>query len=217
MADSLQEQLRKAGLVKSNARPERTQRPPRARHRQTPSQPQAAAAVAGPAPGSQTNGPVTTATAHSTAAGHAVIAAPAASPPTTSRERARHALAQKSARDRQLNLQREEQAQARARNAEVKQLIETNHLPRGDGDIVHNFILGKKIKRMYVTRAQQEQLIAGTLVIATQKDRHDLVPAAIGAKIQQRDPRCVVLPRTPTAGETDEAYAAYQVPDDLDW
>ena len=213
MADSLQEQLRKAGLVKSNARPERTQRPPRERHRQAPAQPQAAAA-AGQAPASQTNGPVTTATAHSTAAGHAAIAA---SPPTTSRERARHALAQKSARDRQLNLQREEQAQARARNAEVKQLIETNRLPRGEGDIVHNFILGKKIKRMYVTRAQQEQLIAGTLVIATQKDRHDLVPAAIGAKIQQRDPRCVVLPRTPTAGETDEAYAAYQVPDDLDW
>ena len=215
MADSLQEQLRKAGLVKSNARPERTQRPPRARHRQAPAQPQAAA---GQAPAAQTNGPVTTgAAAHSTAAGHAAIAAPAASPPTTSRERARHALAQKSARDRQLNLQREEQAQARARNAEVKQLIETNRQPRGDGDIVHNFILGKKIKRMYVTRAQQEQLIAGTLVIATQKDRHDLVPAAIGAKIQQRDPRCVVLPRTPTAGETDEAYAAYQVPDDLDW
>ena len=126
-------------------------------------------------------------------------------------------MAEKSARDRQLNLQREEQAKGRARNAEVKQLIETNRLPRGDGDVVHNFILGKKIKRLYITRGQQEQLIAGTLVIATQKDRHDLVPAAIGEKIHQRDPRCVVLPRTLSAGESDPAYAAFQVPDDLDW
>ena len=126
-------------------------------------------------------------------------------------------MAEKSARDRQLNLQREEQAQARARNAQVKRLIETNRLPRTDGDVVHNFILGKKIKHMYVTRAQQEQLIAGTVVIATQKDRHDLVPAAVGEKILQRDPRCVVLPRKPAASETDDAYAAFQVPDDLDW
>ena len=59
--------------------------------------------------------------------------------------------------------------------------------------------------------------MSGSLVIATQKDRHDLVPAAIGEKILQRDPRCVVLPRKPADGELDEAYAAFQVPDDLDW
>lgn len=126
-------------------------------------------------------------------------------------------MSEKSARDRLLNLQREEQAKARARNAEVKQLIETHRLVRTDGDVVHNFVLGKKIKRLYVTREQQAQLIAGTIVIATQKDRHDLVPADVGEKIQQRDPRCVVMPRKPTAGELDDAYAAFQVPDDLDW
>ena len=211
MAESLQDQLRKAGLVKSNARPEREQRPPKVKHRQAQAnaQPQPQPHLSASLPGGSTpqaNAPIATKPK--------AVAPPL---PETSRDRARRAMAEKGARDRQLNLQREEQAKARARNAEVKQLIETNRLPRDQGDIVHNFILGKKIKRIYVTRAQQEQLIAGTLLIATQKDRHDLVPAAIGEKIRERDPRCVVLPRTPTAAELDEDYAAFKVPDDLDW
>ena len=226
--------------MKSNARPEREQRPPRGNPRQAQHAPGAQLPRDGrdhgnaatqntraqPPTPAAANQPTTAAAAQQGAAARA--GSPAAlqvnptanrqsALPETSRDRARRAMSEKNARDRLLNLQREEQAKARARNAEVKQLIETHRLPRTDGDIAHNFILGKKIKRMYVTREQQAQLIVGTIVIATQKDRHDLVPAAVGEKILQRDPRCVVLPRQLTAGEPDAAYAAFQVPDDLDW
>lgn len=145
----------------------------------------------------------------------------------TPTDRARQVIAEKTARDRKLNQQRELQALGTARNAEVKQLIETHRVPRGEGDISYNFLLGKKIKRLYVNAAQQEQLIAGTLVIATQKDRHELVPRAIGEKIFARDPRCVVLPRAADGSgaaaenadgaDADDPYAQFKVPDDLTW
>ena len=75
------------------------------------------------------------------------------------------ALTEKAKRDRQLNRQLKDEAEKKAIAAQIKQLIENNHLPKGDGDVPYNFADNKKIKRIFVSAAVQEQLSRGKLAI----------------------------------------------------
>ncbi|MGL6160339.1 DUF2058 domain-containing protein [Microbulbifer sp.] len=131
---------------------------------------------------------------------------------------AERARAEKVARDRALNAEREAAAQQRAIAAQIKQMVANNRQPKGNGDIAYNFTFEKKIKTFYVTAAVQEHLVAGRLVIVGLDDQFELVPRVIADKIAERNPTAVVQPpadSTP-AGE-DDPYADYQIPDDLMW
>lgn len=135
-------------------------------------------------------------------------------------EAAQRAQAQKAERDRELNRQRQEEAARKEVAAQIKQLIETNRLPRAEGDIPYNFIDGTRIKRIYVTPEIQAQLVKGSLCIAKLGGRHELVRRDVAEKIHARDPKRVIIPTVdpePPATTADDPYAAYQVPDDLMW
>lgn len=135
------------------------------------------------------------------------------------RRAAQKAAAEKAERDRHLNAKRREDAARREIAAQVRQLIEANRLPLGEGEIPYNFVDGRKIRRLHVTEAQQKQLTAGSLAVVKQEGRYHLVPAEAAAKIRARDERCVVALNQPAAQESDpdDPYAAYKVPDDLMW
>ncbi|MBL4581902.1 MAG: DUF2058 domain-containing protein [Gammaproteobacteria bacterium] len=128
---------------------------------------------------------------------------------------------EKIAKDRQLNLEKNKQAEVHALAAQIKQLIEMNIVAK-DGDQKFSFTDSKLIKHIYVSQDQIDQLSRGILAIVTQKDgqkhNHVLVPIGVAKKIEQRDAKVVAFQaQENTIGEEDDPYADFQIPDDLTW
>lgn len=130
---------------------------------------------------------------------------------------ARELVARKAERDRQLNLEKTREAEQKALAAQIRQLVETNRLP-ADGDVPYNFVHGNTVKTLHMSRDMRDQIVQGRLAVVAVGTRYEVVPAAVAEKIGARDEACVVIRRGPdSAGESDDPYAAYTVPDDLIW
>jgi uncharacterized protein YaiL (DUF2058 family) len=135
---------------------------------------------------------------------------------------AQQAQAAKSMRDQELNRRRQEKAERKARLAQIEQLVEQNRLPRLETDDYYSFIDGKMIRRVCVDASRREQLTSGDLAIARYRGHYAVVPAAIAERIRERDEHMVVPLSRPTtgqsgAGEADDAYKDFAIPDDLMW
>jgi uncharacterized protein YaiL (DUF2058 family) len=131
---------------------------------------------------------------------------------------AQQANAEKLARDQELNRQQEEKKRRKAEQAQIKQLIEGSRLPKLESDDYYNFVDDKKVKRVPVNALMREKLSRGSLGIVRHEGRYDVVPRATAERIQERDPRRVVLLNVQNeAPDADDPYAAYQIPDDLMW
>jgi uncharacterized protein YaiL (DUF2058 family) len=135
---------------------------------------------------------------------------------------ANKAQAAKTARD-------QEKAAAKARRAEVKQLIEQHRLPPVESGEYFNFADGNRLARLAVTPAMREQLIKGTIVIVRYEGHYAAVPQDAAARIRERDEFAVVThsgestvskgeagSKSP-AGDQDDPYKDFVVPDDLVW
>ena len=148
-------------------------------------------------------------------------------PPPVSPEKlaALKAQAAKNARDQELNRKQQEKAAAKARRAEVKQLIEQHRLPPVVSEEHFNFADGTRLARVAVTPALREQLIKGTVAIVRYEGHYALVPEAAVARIRERDEHAIVTQETAPAGgagaaasaEKDDPYKDFVVPDDLVW
>lgn len=131
---------------------------------------------------------------------------------------AQEAMAEKAKRDQELNRQQQEKVEQKARTAQVKQLIEVSRLPRLITEDYYNFVDDKKVKRIPVNAMVRNKLSSGSLAIVHHGGGYEIIPREAALKIQERDPRRIVLLNTPTeAPDADDPYAAYQVPDDLMW
>lgn len=136
-----------------------------------------------------------------------------------SKEQARRSIAEKVQRDRELNKQQQAEAEKKAVQAQITQLIRMNRIDRQSGDVAYQFTDGSKIKKIYVTRKLQDELSKGRLAIARLGESYELLPAPAAQKIMQRDEQTIVLLISNNNVEVDEAdpYADYQIPDDLMW
>lgn len=133
---------------------------------------------------------------------------------------AQKAQSEKVERDRQLNLQRKQEAEQRAITAQIRQLIEMNRQEKGAGDITYNFTDGSKVTHIYVDERQQRQLGNGHLAIVRLDGHYEIVPSTVSEKIALRDESYLVFcnkGRTETVVDEDDPYAEFQVPDDLMW
>jgi uncharacterized protein YaiL (DUF2058 family) len=138
------------------------------------------------------------------------------------RRRAQQAAADKAKRDRELNRRHQEEARRKAEANELRQLIHTNRVPRGEGEIAYSFLDGDSLKRIYVTPDQQVKLAGGGLAVVRQDTGYELVSPEIADRIRARDESLVLVHNRPgeDGGEgegEDDAYADYKVPDDLMW
>ncbi len=134
--------------------------------------------------------------------------------PAVARERA-----EKAARDRELNEQRNEVRRQREVNAQVRQLVTQHRHPRpeSEDDIPFHFDNKGKIKRIFVSTATHKLIADRKLVIVNDNGRFELVPPAIAEKVRERNPSLVIdLPEEQKPAE-DDPYAGYEVPDDLMW
>ena len=136
-----------------------------------------------------------------------------------SRLAAEKALAEKVQRDRELGRQRQAEADKKAIYAQIVQLVNTSRIDRKGGEVAYQFTDGKKIKKLYVTAAQQNQLTKGMIAISKLGEEYELVPANIAEKIAQRDASVILVHNKPGADQVDEddPYADYPIPDDLRW
>ena len=136
----------------------------------------------------------------------------------TQQRLALEAQAEKVKRDQELNRQQQEKVEAKARAAQVKQLIETSRLPKLTTEDYYNFVDDKKVKRLSVNVMMRDKLSKGSLAIVRYEGRYEVVPRATAERIQERDPKRVVLLNVQSGEpDPDDPYAAYQVPDDLMW
>ncbi|UVE16620.1 DUF2058 domain-containing protein [Pseudomonas sp. LS44] len=134
------------------------------------------------------------------------------------RQAALQAMADKAARDQELNRQQQEKAQKKAEAAQIKQLIEHSRLPKLTTEDYYNFVDDKKIKRLSVNSLMRNKLSSGSLAVVRHGGGYEVIPREAALKIQERDPNRIVLLNTSTeVADADDPYAAYQVPDDLMW
>lgn len=122
-------------------------------------------------------------------------------------------------KDKTLNRQRDEEAQQKAFISQVKQLIEMNRLDRNHGDIGYNFTDGTTVKKIYIDKIIQTQLVNGRLAIARYLDGYEVIPAAVADKIALRDQESIVLNNVVDESivDEDDPYADFVIPDDLMW
>jgi len=120
-------------------------------------------------------------------------------------------------RDRELNLQRKREADKRAIQAQIRQLIELNQVIDYDGDIAYNFTDNNIIKSIYLSEQVHRQLNRGQLAIVKLGHNYKLVPTAVAEKISQRDEETIIQCNKPQQESEDDDYADYKVPDDLMW
>ncbi len=137
---------------------------------------------------------------------------------TTEREAATLAKAE---RDRELNRERHEEQERKARLAQIRQLVEAHRLTPEDGEIRFNFVDQGKVKSMHVSEATRSRLTRGRWGIIRLEGRYEMVEAEIAGKIAERDPAVVILLNRNAENEAtnnpDDPYAAYVIPDDLTW
>jgi len=131
----------------------------------------------------------------------------------------KQALAEKAARDRELNQKRNEARRQREIATQIRQLVLDNRHPRGNGedDIAFHFEYRGKVKRLYVSGHTHEMITRGKLVIVNHNGIFELVPADIAEKVRRRNPGIVVDPPKEQTPDENDPYADYQVPDDLMW
>lgn len=128
-------------------------------------------------------------------------------------------------RDKQLSEQQKQAALSKEYKAQVKQLIEMNKIAIAKGDIGFNFTDNNLIKKVFVDKTTQAQLISGRLAIArlivdnSGESQYAIIPASVADKIAQRDANSIVLNSALSQEEQDEEdpYADFKVPDDLMW
>ncbi len=128
-------------------------------------------------------------------------------------------LKEQAEKDRQLNLARQKEAERKAIDSQIKQLIETHHQADMSGETAYNFTDGSTIKTIYLSNSAIKQIANGRLAIAKWNDQYKIVPKVIAEKICERDKKYIVhlvSPQKPAKDE-DDPYAEYQIPDDLMW
>lgn len=133
--------------------------------------------------------------------------------------RAQQGARDKAERDRQLNLQRKEDSERKAKVAQALDLINKNKLDRTNADHTYQFIHNNKVRSILVTDSMRKQLSADRLAIVKARGEYELVSIEISEKIKARDASIVIsIAGTSTSSPIDgDPYADYQVPDDLIW
>ncbi|MGH8230108.1 MAG: DUF2058 domain-containing protein [Steroidobacteraceae bacterium] len=125
----------------------------------------------------------------------------------------------KAARDQELSRRQREEANKKACQAQIEQLVEHNRLPRAQTDELYNFVDGNKIRRIPADAPVRERIGRGEIAIVRCNGRYELVPADTAARIRERDQHAVIVGgfASDPAGTDDETYRSFVVPDDLVW
>ena len=132
---------------------------------------------------------------------------------------ARQAREERARLDRERNEALQIEAQHKAIAAQIRQMIDVNRINRGRGQASYQFAQAGKIKKIFVSEEQHQQLSRGLIAIAQLDEQFELIPAPVAAKISERDQAAILVLHEKSAQQDDEddPYADYPIPDDLMW
>jgi len=99
----------------------------------------------------------------------------------------------------------------RVRKQKLAALLDGKSLNAADADVPRHFPHGNKIRRVYVTAAQLQQLNRGDMAVVQIAGRYLLVSREVALQTQAIDELALVLLCDPNAPAEDD------VPDDLVW
>jgi uncharacterized protein YaiL (DUF2058 family) len=195
MADSLRDQLRALGLVKT---PEER---PRERPPQRPTAAPRESGAAGDAQGARARKP---------------RPAEARAPreprePDLAQAYAARAREERAERERIEHENQERAREKRERRAKLASLLDGKALNAADADVARHFTHGAKIRRIYVTADQLLVLNKGELGVVQKDGRYLLVTREVALATQAISPEAMVLLPDPDAPLEDD------VPPDLIW
>ena len=142
-----------------------------------------------------------------------------AAAPTPAQREAQQAQADKTARDRELNRQRQADRERRAVIVQLEQIIDSQRVSTKDGETPFRFVVKGKIKKIYVTAEQHLALVKGSLGVVRFREAFAVVTRETAERIAARDARTLLVLRDGTEPDIleDPDYADYKVPDDLMW
>lgn len=126
--------------------------------------------------------------------------------------------AEKQARDRALNEERNRAAERKAVQAQIQQIIELNAITER-ADTEYRFDHAGVIKTLMLLPEHRQALIRGALAIVGKNDDLSIVPRQAAEKIGERDESWLVLlnTREEDSDDVEDEYAGYEIPDDLMW
>jgi uncharacterized protein YaiL (DUF2058 family) len=133
---------------------------------------------------------------------------------------AQQAQAAKAARDRELNRRKAERAEAKARAAQIRQIIDQHRVTSSDDGAPFYFQVGGHLKRVHVDAEQRRKIIEGSLVIVRRGTGFAVLPTSAAGKVRERDPQAIVnldAAAGTRSHDEDDAYKGFEVPDDLMW
>ncbi|ACN15391.1 putative translation initiation factor 1A-3 (aIF-1A-3) [Desulforapulum autotrophicum HRM2] len=98
-------------------------------------------------------------------------------------------------RNRELNRLRNEEKKRRETMAQIKQLIKTNRitLKERDDDAPFYFVVGKKVKKMFLSEKISNDLTHGRMAIANLDGRFEIIPESAARQIADRDRKPLVF------------------------
>lgn len=140
------------------------------------------------------------------------------------RRQVEQARAAKAEQDRQLNEKRQQAERDKEIRLQVRQILQQHTVP-ADGEIRFNFKDAStgKIRYLFVTENQQNQLASGQLLICANGKRAVLVNRETAERIRERLPAAVLFDATHLSAsqsnvdDLDDAYKDFPIPDDLVW
>ena len=194
MANSLQDALRGAGLV----RPEDKKR--ERRKRRGSRMPETRRNTGGAEPRNEASAPTET--------------APALSPVQARVLRAR---SQAIARDPWLTGARQEQALRERKEQALLEKARNSRLDDPGATRPFHFTRGRRIKRVFVTEDQHRALLAGEILVVGLPGEHLLLPRAVAEEIASQRPDTFVHRVKTDEGADDGEDTSHTVPDDLVW
>ncbi len=104
--------------------------------------------------------------------------------------------------------------------AQIKELIDNNKLENWKGEIAFRYTVEKRIRELYVNEDARKQLTDREVAITRLNGDTYLVPIAIAAEIITINPQWSVFNNAEddtSQSASDDDYADYQVPDDIQW
>lgn len=139
-------------------------------------------------------------------------------PQSEAARQAADAEAQKRARDRTLNQRREAERRRKADENAARELVIKHEIAHGrEGDLAFNFTHDGRIKKIYVSSDQQQQLAQGKLAVARTRGRFRLIPREVADRVRPRAPFLIAFVSEGGSGPEDPAYEDHPIPDDLMW
>lgn len=118
---------------------------------------------------------------------------------------------------RKSNAERDQAAREKEKGAQVKQLVATNRVKVGKGEIAFHFSDLNKIKKMFYPKEVISQLSIGRLGIVKIDGKYEVVPAETAEKIRERLPEALIVLNGPQEQDPNDPYAEFPVPDDYEW